>query len=313
MRFVGLDLLRGIAAFGIVGCHLLLMSRTECAWRLTSLCDMNVAIFAALSGYVMAFEKWNGWGQYVKKRAIRILPTYLVWSVVFLFFSAAFQFISEGKVNPRYGDIKWWCDVFVWGASATHLWFLSTLFYAQVLLSLFFKRWPGRHWIALSLVLIMATVFSNNTYVTYQVRLLGFLMLGSGLASFKQDSLVCYRWPILLVAAILLVAYCAAYSLHVGYLKDWMTVGPVLLAFVAFSGSISGKFAAVGTFLGATSMGVYLIHPLFTKAFGLIVARLFPQPYGVGAVLFDWVMSWLAALLLTVVFLRIPKISRVMK
>lgn len=313
MRFVGLDLLRGIAAFGIVGCHLLLMSRTKCGWLLTGLCDMNVAIFAALSGYVMAFEKWNGWRQYVKKRAIRILPTYLVWSVVFLFFSAAFQFISEGKVNSRYGDIKWWCDVFVWGASATHLWFLSTLFYAQVLSSLFFKRWPGRHWIVLSIVLIMATVFSNNTYVTYQVRLLGFLMLGFGLASFKQDRLVYYRWPISLAAAILLAVHCAAYALHVGYLKDWMTVGPVLLAFVAFSGSISGKFAAVGTFLGATSMGVYLIHPLFTKAFGLIVARLFPQPYGAGAVLFDWVMSWLAALLLTVVFLRIPKISRVMK
>ena len=63
MRIVGLDLLRGISAFGIVGCHLLLNDRTDAGWFVTSLCDMNVAVFAALSGYVMAFEKWNGWGQ----------------------------------------------------------------------------------------------------------------------------------------------------------------------------------------------------------------------------------------------------------
>ena len=52
---VGIELLRGLAAFGIVGCHLSLPCRTAVGWYATALCDMNVAGFAALSGMMMNF------------------------------------------------------------------------------------------------------------------------------------------------------------------------------------------------------------------------------------------------------------------
>ena len=60
MRFISLDLLRGIAAFGIVGCHLSLSPRTEGGVLVTSLCDFNVGLFAALAGFLMSGVK--GWG-----------------------------------------------------------------------------------------------------------------------------------------------------------------------------------------------------------------------------------------------------------
>ena len=88
MRLVSLDLLRGIAAFGIVGCHLSLSPRTEGGALVTSLCDFNVGLFAALAGFLMCGVKgWCEYASYIKKRVLRLVPTYLFWSVVFLVLS----------------------------------------------------------------------------------------------------------------------------------------------------------------------------------------------------------------------------------
>ena len=54
MRIISLDLLRGIAAFGIVGCHLSLSPRSDGGALVTSLCDFNVGLFAALAGFLMS-------------------------------------------------------------------------------------------------------------------------------------------------------------------------------------------------------------------------------------------------------------------
>ena len=53
MKYNGLDLLRGIAAFGIVGCHLGLSPRTSGGEWVTALCNFNVGLFAAISGFLM--------------------------------------------------------------------------------------------------------------------------------------------------------------------------------------------------------------------------------------------------------------------
>ena len=53
MKYYGLDLLRGIAAFGIVGCHLGLAQRTTGGEWVTVLCNFNVGLFAAISGFLM--------------------------------------------------------------------------------------------------------------------------------------------------------------------------------------------------------------------------------------------------------------------
>ena len=46
MRIAGIDLLRGVAAFGIVGCHLSLAPRAADGELVTALCDFNVGLFA---------------------------------------------------------------------------------------------------------------------------------------------------------------------------------------------------------------------------------------------------------------------------
>ena len=79
MRIISLDLLRGIAAFGIVGCHLSLSPRSDGGALVTSLCDFNVGLFAALAGFLMTGVKdWSDYAGYIKKRVVRLVPTYLV-------------------------------------------------------------------------------------------------------------------------------------------------------------------------------------------------------------------------------------------
>ena len=129
----GLNLLRGIAAFGIVGCHLSLCPRTTGGEYATSLCDFNVGLFAAISGFLM--PQTNSGFRYVTKRASRIIPVYLVWSVIYVVVTAIFDLVLDGgSLDARYYNLSNWMRVVFWGNAATHLWFLICLLYCQVLL-----------------------------------------------------------------------------------------------------------------------------------------------------------------------------------
>ena len=55
-NLVGLSLLRLIAAWGIVGCHLNLSPAEGFPQQLLSLTDANVAIFAMISGYLLSLS-----------------------------------------------------------------------------------------------------------------------------------------------------------------------------------------------------------------------------------------------------------------
>lgn len=309
----GFDCLRGLAAFGIVGCHLLLISRTEAGWAVTNLCDMNVGVFAALSGYLMTFGRWNGWGNYVKRRAGRILPVYAVWTAVYVVVTAACQVLENGAINARYGDPAWWGGVVFWGSSATHLWFLASLFYAQVAMSGIFRRFAGQWWIAVSLIVISSSIWFRNWYVVYPIRLLAFLMLGQGLAAIDVDLLKRWRGLVLSVAVLGVVFHFIRLPYAFGFIQDWIAAAPILLTFAAWSDLFTGRLAAVASFLGVTSMGVYLIHPIFTKGVGIVVRRIFAAPYGVVPVVTDWGISWLCALVVTLVLLRFSKLARFVK
>ena len=180
MRIISLDLLRGIAAFGIVGCHLSLSPRTEGGALVTSLCDFNVGLFAALAGFLMSGVKdWSDYAGYIKKRVVRLVPTYLFWSVVFLAFTAAFDLsLDGGRIHPRYFSGEFWVSVLFKGGSAAHLWFLACLFYAQVLMALpfgkFNREWQGVLWVIIGGAVLYGAVRIGWWYGWYPLRLLAF-------------------------------------------------------------------------------------------------------------------------------------------
>ena len=155
MRLIGIDFLRGVAAFGIVGCHLILGPRTAGGELITALCDFNVGLFAAVAGFLMCGGGDDkDWLAYVGKRAQRLLPTYFFWSAVFILATVSFDLLLDGgRLNPKYGTMAFWGRVVFAGDASTHLWFLACLFYVQVLLRSVFKlsveKWCGVVWIVL--------------------------------------------------------------------------------------------------------------------------------------------------------------------
>lgn len=308
-RNSGIDILRGLAAFGIVGCHLSLAPLSQGGSTTLSFCDCQVAIFAALAGYLMSGRHDGGWGGYVLRRAKRLLPVYAVWSLVFLVASAVFQYVGTGEVKSRYADVRWWLSVMFWGGAAAHLWFLISLFYAQSILWPFLPRVRKDLWVGVSFVLIVLTIPFDNWYALYPIRLLAFLLLGYGLSGAAAEwagRRQSWLWAIVMVAV---TVHFLKVPFAVGFLKDWVAAGPILLLFATSTAlSAAGRIAVA---FGATSMGVYLAHPLFTRCFSIPVGKLFATPYGVMPILLVWCASWGCSVVAVALAIRNKRLRRI--
>ena len=111
------------------------------------------------------------------------------------------------------------------------------------------------------------------------------------------------------LALVMLSVHVVLGDLVPGFAKDWFAVGPVLLAFVGMEVK-SNWFMKVATILGATSMGVYLVHPLVTRGLSVFVTRLFQPPYSAPIVLAEWLLAWAVSLAATYMLVRIPIVKR---
>lgn len=312
LRVAGIDLLRGIAAFGIVGCHLSLSPRTAGGAWVTCLCDFNVGVFAAVAGFLMAKAKSGARGgetfhDYVWKRVKRLLPTYFFWSVVFIVATSAFDLILDGgHLNPKYGTCAYWLRVIFLGDAATHLWFLACLLYAQILLQAF-STLPvgGGVWILLGLALIVPVDLVGNWFCLYPLRLFAFLVTGYGLGrlDIKLSPFVSGGLTVLGLSTYVLLG-----GMVPAFISGWVVTIPLLLFFTSLSSN--GRVASVAGVLGSTSMGVYLVHPLITRALSVVWVRIFSTPFGVLPVLSEWLLAWAVAFVAAFVLLRLPVINR---
>ena len=242
MRLAGIDLLRGIAAFGIVGCHIQLAPRTCAGNLVVALCDFNVGVFAALAGFLMCgAANVDGWLGYVKKRANRLLPTYFAWTIVYVLVTALFDVVYDGGcLNPRYMDVWFWLRVIFRGGCAAHLWFLVCLFYAQVaffgLFASLNDKWWGFAWIVAGGVVIAVSASLTCWIGCYPLRLVAFLVTGFGIGCCYRGGMFYWlgkcRWMAWGLALAVLVAHVAMIDYVHKFIRDWIAVGPVLLAFV---------------------------------------------------------------------------------
>ena len=308
---VGFQLLRGVAAFGIVGCHLSLDPMTSAARLLTGLCDFNVGVFAALAGVLMV-DSVNREG-YLARRFKRILPTYALWSLIYIASTTTFDLLFDGgQINPTYRTAEFWLKVAFIGGAACHLWFLICLFYAQILLSEPLRR--IHNWLAATVaiiaggIMIGVSIANEGWFYYYPLRLAAFLTTGYGLGivlkqTLKQTSI--FHLPkigngiLWLMIAGVAVLHLALMDIIPGFARDWLVVGVVVIAF--YNLKLQGRGAKVAAFLGATSMGVFLIHPLVTRGLSVILYRFTHSPYSAWVVLGEWVVAWLLALVATFV------------
>ena len=94
-----------------------------------------------------------------------------------------------------------------------------------------------------------------------------------------------------------------------GFIRDWFAVGPVMLAFIGCDFK-SERWVKVVALLGATSLGVYLVHPLVTRGLSVAVVRFGPSPYSAAVVFAEWVLAWCISFALVNLFRKMPVAGR---
>ena len=168
----------------------------------------------------------------------------------------------------------------------------------------FNREWQGVLWVIIGGAVLYGAVRIGGWYGWYPLRLLAFLMTGFGirlLVISNMDKLKRFSLLILVVALAALVLHIALRGVVPGFYRDWIAVFPVLVgvANVEVKSIRIGKIAAV---LGATSMGVYLVHPLVTRQVA--------APYSASVVIGEWVVAWGISMVGAVLMLRIPVMRR---
>lgn len=323
-RNLTLDLLRGVAALGIVGCHLALAPLTHNATLARSLCDMNVCLFAALSGYFLFWGKTReglpeeSFSHYFVRRGLRLLPVYAFWTIVYLALGMVFDFVFQGGLDPKRLTGIFYVKALFLGDSATHLWFVICLFYSQILLkalTLSVGRKSGCLWIGMGLLLIALSAMSSGWCARYPIRLGGALIAGYGLS--QMPVMVFERKMFANVfasLALLLLGVACHYVLsgivHV-FIRDWVLALIVLR--IASNVNLPRRLWGMADFAGKTSLGVFCVHPLFAAILGLLIRRVFPSPYGCFPLFLDWGSIWLASIVMTCLLLRLPHVNRMVK
>ena len=314
MKYAGLDLLRGLAAFGIVGCHLALQPWTDAYWRIHELCDVNVGVFAAVSGFLMwTPESFPRLPKYIEKRFRRLVPIYLLWSLVFILFGFVFDAFVRHSINPKWLDWSFYPKVIFGGQASAHLWFLICLFYVQSTVACcagVLRRLNGTVLFMIGLFAVwVASIYHDVWMFGYPVRMFGFVLAGCALrmtvGNRKTLSWRKTTWYAIVAASLALLHYVSGHDLVPLFVKDYLLVLPIFLAFI-YLPVRDGLLSVFASRLGSTSLGVYLVHPIITAGVGIVVREVFRTPFGLAAMFFDWTISYIIALVITCVLLHIP-------
>jgi len=303
-RFTGLDWLKCGAALGIVGCHLHLAPWTPAANPLMRLTDVNVGIFAAISGFLLAggLER-TAPGTVVGRKAARLLPVYLFWSAVYLLFAT----VGGGHLE-RFGHLWFWGEVVFEGGAYSHLWYLAALLYftgAAALARRFcpvLLRVPALLAASAGFLALSTCGDAGTWWCYYFARLAAFACLGLALYRLRV-ALARVLAPVWIAAA----AAGVVFRLSVGgpvhkFILDYVGALPVLACCAGMS--VPGE-AAVRKLVDL-SLGVYLLHPLIAAVVVRVAARFIPHPVGPGVLLLDWAVVALLAVAGVLVLKRIP-------
>ncbi len=298
--YLGLEWLRAISAFFIVGCHIGLLTRTPSAAKLTWFCDTNVAVFALVSGFLMADSilRQNEFrcGEYIKKRIKRLLPIYCVWTLFYLLMRMSFDLLFDGGLDPQYTSSRFWLGVLFHGDAACHLWFVIDLLYVQILWAIlwrcgsFLRSVPFMILMGGGCVMVSAFFPELGSFSYYFLRLLGFVTLGIAM---RKMELTDVNLKLVLVAGLLAV------GIHVGcgnyiprFIRDLFVVLPVVAGAIMIP-CAPRKWVS---WLSRLSFAVFLWHPFFAVGCATVIAKLVPTPYGCCVILFDWVCVYAMAL-----------------
>ncbi len=297
-RLIGVEWLRGIAAFGIVGCHLCLNNMTSGALWLQSFTDLNVGVFAMLAGlfFLPQCSRFDSWQTYVHLRSFRLLIPYAFWSVIYVGIDVVFDILAKKALSFQPTRWDYWVSITFKGGGAAHLWFLIALFYVQVLLYSIFKKlrividgkWLAFVSAAMGLCCVALCGDFGNWYRFYLSRLLGFFLMGVACSLMVEKI---RQIPLVVWGGAALAGSCLIGSgWNYGKIGECVLSVPLVLFAICWNPQ-AGKISHIGMWLGKTSFGVYLVHVLFAVAVRFILVR-FSNASNALVFILDQVCVW---------------------
>ena len=313
-RFLGLEWVRALAAFGIVGCHLDLANLSWGAQWLKQFTDLNVGVFAVIAGFfsVFAVSRAESWGVYASHRLRRLLPPYILWSVLYISVDIFFDTFSGKPLTFQPTRWQYWHSVLFMGSGAAHLWFLPALLYTQlVAYPIIKKAMGGRAWVVWLIggggfLLVSCCPLLAGWSGRYLWRLVGFFAIGVMFA--LRVGIIEKISPRLALLGVLVGSIMIGAGWQHGFIGTCVLIIPLVVFGIVWH---PGESALVswGTELGRLSFCVYLTHVFFTIALREVVLRL-GLPHNAMVYLTDWIMAWTAALCFSLIGARcIPKFS----
>ena len=320
MKYYGLNLLRGLAAFGIVGCHLNFNPLTKVGKVLMAYTDMNVGVFGAISGFLLAMgmerRDKNSVLNSIFHKGGRLLPIYIFWTIFYVLAALTFDVAFEGGINHGWKHYSYWLSVVLRGGASCHLWYVIDLFYVSCIVILIdnaLTKFARNKIIAIlaSVVLIVASTHSSSSMVFgyYFLRLFAFVLLGWWLYWMREyiDKLH------ILVLALMVVLVIIARPLCVGVTHKFLLDYACAIPFLLVAMRTNFPKTIIGEFLGAQSLGIYLVHPIVAVVIVMVAKKLFTSPYNGGELVVVWMIVYAISMAVTLAIKRISWISKVVK
>lgn len=276
-RHVGIDLLRIIAALGVVFVHVSspfviknMKMINDLFWAgnlFDSIGRLSVPAFVIVSGYFI-IKPTDNLRVFYSKRFTRILYPFISWSVIYLFWAFFFDETRTSKI---------W-EGLLWGKPYFHLWFLGMLMglYAVApLLADLKKRVSTTSFLKLSLVALLLgmAIESWNAYAgartwvgTWWLSYVGYFMIGASLSEFRnlagKQFLLLTTVLISVLSIFLLTGWLFAHKDYNWYFYNYLglpvAVGSISLVLLFINLKIAGY--SVISKLSELSFGIYLIH-----------------------------------------------------
>lgn len=276
-RHSGIDLLRILAAFGVVLIHVtapfvtynkgLLNSDFWAGNVFNALGRFSVPIFVIVSGFFI-LKPIDSLREFYHKRFARILWPFVCWSVFFLLWAFFFDRTPLSKI----------VDNLLWGKPYFHLWFLGMLMglYAVTpLLGDLLKRVGIRRFafVAIGAFLLAMSIDAWDTYVKsrpwiglWWISYVGYFMVGACMRDYKGAfngrTLLVSTIAICYLSIVLFTGWLFANGCFVWYFYSYLSITSIVGA-VAFVNLFRGINVPVKRWMGRLSdltFGIYLVH-----------------------------------------------------
>ena len=301
-HLVEIDYLRCFAILAVIAIHTAAaLTRVEnpanffavSIWQ--NISSFAVPLFICISGFVL-YLSYNPKlkGNFYQKRFQRIIPPYLIFTVIFLIANIFKSYVVTGVFQlPSFGTI---INAFLFATSNEHMWFfliIIELYLLYPILSSIYSKLAEKNidWILLIagfIIQIFWNTFSGNLaifingadiYLSNKIFLCMIFYFIFGMYMSKHYSFVCRILSsatafALLIIGVILTAVLAFNSPS----GSFYTVpaiayctSAILLLFAVSRILVSVSQENIFVTIGLYSFGIYLIHPLIQGLFGYVI------------------------------------------